>query len=72
MDDFISRLLDRAGDFLAARPGLLPLIGLALVLLNLLLQIVPGGGYWLVDSNLFLHVGLIVAVLGLLLIRPLG
>ncbi len=72
MDDFISRLLDKASDFLAARPGFLPLIGVGLISINLLLQFVPGGGYWLVDSNLFLHLGLIMAILGLLLIRPLG
>lgn len=66
----MNKLLDWMAEFFGKYPGLLPLIGLLLVILNLLLQFFPGN--WLVDSNLFLHVGIIVAVLGLLLIRPLG
>ncbi|GAB4158819.1 MAG: hypothetical protein Fur0021_29070 [Candidatus Promineifilaceae bacterium] len=69
---FINELLDKTSNFLAARPGLLPLIGVGLIALNLLLQIFPGPRVWLVDSNLFLHIGLLLALLGLLLIRPLG
>ena len=38
MDDFINRFVDNAADFLAKRPGLLPLVGLALIVLNFLLQ----------------------------------
>lgn len=72
MDDFINRFVDNAAEFLAKRPGLLPLIGLALVILNFLLQIFPGSGTWLVDTNFFLHLGLVLAIFGLLLIRPLG
>lgn len=71
-DKFISQLLDKTSNFLAARPGLLPLLGAALITLNLLLQIFPGNRYWIVDSNLFLHLGLLLALIGLLLIRPLG
>lgn len=72
MDDYIGRLLDRVSATLSRRPGLLPLIGMALIGLNFLLQLVPGPGAWVVDSNLFLHVGLIVGFLGFLLIRALG
>lgn len=72
MDDFINRFVDNAAEFLAKRPGLLPLIGLALVVLNFLLQIFPGSGNWIVDTNFFLHLGLVLAIFGLLLIRPLG
>lgn len=72
MDEFINHLLERASQFLGARPGLLPLVGLGLILVNLLLQVFPGAGVWLVDSHFFLHLGLILAVLGLLLIKPLG
>ena len=71
-DKFINQLLDKTSNFLAARPGLLPLLGAALITLNLLLQIFPGNRYWIVDSNLFLHLGLLLALIGLLLIRPLG
>ena len=69
---FINELLDKTSNFLAARPGLLPLIGIGLIAFNLLLQIFPGPRFWLVDSNLFLHMGLLLALIGLLLVRPLG
>jgi hypothetical protein len=72
MDDFMNNLLDRASDSLARKPGMLPLLGIGLVLFNFLLQIFPGPGSWLVDSNLFLHLGLIVGLLGLMLVRALG
>jgi hypothetical protein len=60
-----STFLDRASEFLAARKGLLPLLGIALVVLNLIFQIVPAG--WLTTSNLFLHLGIILALIGILL-----
>jgi len=60
-----STFLDRASEFIAARKGLLPLIGIALVIVNLLFQIFPAG--WITTSNLFLHLGIILAVLGFLL-----
>jgi hypothetical protein len=62
----INRFLDYASDFLAARKGLLPLIGIVLVLVNAALQFIPGGG-WLTDSNLLLHLGVVLAILGMLL-----
>ena len=69
----MNNLVEKLNDFFATRPGLLPMIGIVLVLLNLLLQIFPGpGSGWLVDSNLFLHIGVIVSVVGILLIRALS
>ena len=65
----ISDFLDHASEFLAARKGLLPLIGIGLVLLNLVFQVLPAG--WISSSNLFLHLGIILAILGLLLARAL-
>lgn len=68
----MNQFLDWLGNFLEKRRGLLPLIGLGLIVLNLILQIVPGpGGGWIVDSNLFLHLGLVVSLIGILLIRVL-
>jgi hypothetical protein len=68
----MNQFLDWLGDFLGKRRGLLPLIGLGLIVLNLLLQIIPGpGSGWIVDGNLFLHLGLVVSLLGILLIRVL-
>ncbi len=66
----MNKLLDKAGEFLSQYPGLLPLVGVGLIVLNLLLQFFPGN--WISDSNLFLHIGLITAIIGLLMIRPLG
>ncbi|MBK8421826.1 hypothetical protein [Candidatus Villigracilis saccharophilus] len=62
----ISKLLDHLSEYLAHRKGLLPIIGLFLIVCNLLIQfIVPGS--FLADSNLFLHIGLIAAIFGLML-----
>lgn len=62
---WFSRQIDRLSDFLAPRKGLLPMIGIGLVLVNLALQIFPVG--WVSSSQLFLNLGAIVAVLGLML-----
>ncbi len=62
---WISRFVDKLSEFLAHRKGLLPLIGLLLIVLNLILQFLPP--MWLASSNLFLHIGLIIAILGLML-----
>jgi len=62
----MSKFLDRASEFLAHRKGLLPIIGLVLILVNLLIQFITPGSF-IASSNLFLHVGLIVAIFGLML-----
>lgn len=61
-----SLLLDRISEILADRKGILPLLGILLVVINAILQFVPGSG-WLVETNLLLHIGVIVAILGILL-----
>ena len=71
MDKFILNLLDKSADFMAERPGFLPIVGVVFILINLLLQIFPGSG-WVVESNLFLHIGLVIGIIGLLIIRALG
>lgn len=63
----MSKLLDLLSEFLAHRKGLLPLIGILLIGLNLLLQFIFVPDFWLVSSNLFLHIGLIIAIFGLML-----
>ena len=60
-----NRLLDKLSEYLAHRKGLLPLLGALLVLLNFGLQFLPLG--WLASSDLLLHLGVIVAILGFLL-----
>jgi hypothetical protein len=62
----MSRLVDWLSEFLARRKGLLPLIGIVLIVLNLIFQFVLPPG-WLVSSNLLLHLGLVVAILGLMI-----
>jgi len=62
---WFSRVLDQLSEFLASRKGLLPLIGIILVLTNLVLKFTITG--WLVDSDLFLHLGIVIALLGFLL-----
>jgi len=65
MVSWLSKLIDKLSDFLARRKGLLPLLGLLFIIANLILQFVFPG--WVASSNLLLHVGLIVAILGLML-----
>ena len=65
MVSWLSKLIDKLSDFLARRKGLLPLLGLLFIIANLILQFVFPG--WLASTNLLLHVGLIVAILGLML-----
>jgi hypothetical protein len=62
----MSKLLDFLSEFLAHRKGLLPLIGLLLVVVNLILQFIAPQT-WIADSNLCLHAGLIIAIFGLML-----
>jgi hypothetical protein len=70
MISWLSKLIDTLSEYLAHRKGLLPLVGLLLILVNLILQfLLPIG--WLRESNLFLHIGLIITVLGLMLTRAL-
>ncbi len=62
----ISKFLDFISEFLAHRKGLLPIIGIVFIVINLILQfIIPGT--LLATSNLIMHIGLIVAIFGLML-----
>ena len=61
----ISTFLDKLSEFLAPRKGLLPLLGVLLVLINYLLQFYPAAG-WVAETDLFLHLGILLAILGLL------
>jgi len=62
----MSKLLDFLSEFLAHRKGLLPLLGLVLIICNLIVQFIMPGSL-LATSNLLLHIGLIAAILGLML-----
>ena len=62
----MSKLLDVLSEFLAHRKGLLPLTGIAMILTNLAIQFVFPPG-WLVSTNILLHLGLVIAIFGLML-----
>ncbi len=62
----MSKFLDHMSEYLAHRKGLLPIIGLLLIFLNLLIQFVFPGSF-LATTNLFLHIGLMVSIFGLML-----
>jgi hypothetical protein len=62
---FFNTLLDRLSDFFAPRKGLLPLIGLGCIVINLIIRLFFPG--WLQQTDLFLHVGMIIAILGIML-----
>jgi hypothetical protein len=66
MITWLSKLIDKLSDFLAHRKGLLPLLGLLFIIANLILVILFPLG-WLAGTNLLLHIGLIIAILGLML-----
>jgi membrane-bound ClpP family serine protease len=67
---WLSGLIDKASEYFAHRKGLLPLIGMVLVLVNFLLPFFMASNF-LTVSNLFLHLGVIVAIFGFLLARSL-
>lgn len=64
---WLSRLVDRASDYFAHRKGLLPLIGILLVIINFILPFIFGLDNLITGSNLFLHLGVIVAIFGMML-----
>lgn len=66
MLNWLSKFLDRTSEFLAWRKGLLPIIGLVFILLNFFVQVFAYQT-WLAGSQLFLHLGIVVAIIGLML-----
>jgi hypothetical protein len=70
LETALSTLLDNMSEYFAARKGLLPLLGALLVLMNLLMEIIFPAAY-LTEIGLFLHLGIILAVFGLVLARAL-
>ena len=62
----LNKLLDHLSEFFAQRKGLLPLLGLLLILINLVISLVAPQS-WLATTNLLLQLGLILAIIGFLL-----
>ncbi len=63
----ISKLVDQASEYFSRRKGLLPLLGLLLILVNFLLASLLPAEWYIVRTNLMLHLGLVIAILGILL-----
>ena len=62
----LSELLDWFSEFLAYRKGLLPITGILLVVANYILRLFAATSF-LATTDLFLHLGVVVALLGVLL-----
>ena len=60
-----NQFLDELSNYLAHRKGLLPIIGVILVLVNIVLQFFPGLG-WLVSSQLLLNLGVLIGLIGMM------
>jgi hypothetical protein len=63
---WLSKLVDNASNYFARRKGLLPLLGILLVIINFILPFIFGLNV-ITGSNLFLHLGVIVAIFGMML-----
>ena len=61
-----SQLLDKLSDYFAHRKGLLPMLGVVLILLNWVMQFIPGM-YGFAATNTLLHFGTILAIVGIML-----
>lgn len=67
---WLSRFLDNLSEFLASRKGLIPILGLIFILINFLFLVFLDESF-LARTNLFLHLGVILGILGLMLARIL-
>ena len=68
IDRAFSKWLDRISDYIAAHRGLPILLGVALVVLNYILRVIPGTQLGFVEStDLLLHLAIVVGLLGVLL-----
>jgi len=63
---WLSKLVDASSNYFAHRKGLLPMIGIFLVIVNYILPFIFGLNP-ITESNLFLHLGVIVAIFGFML-----
>ncbi len=69
----LAKLVKATSDFLARAPGLLVVIGMGLIGLNFILQLLPAWPVigWMARTHLWLHVGLLLSLFGLLVARVL-
>jgi hypothetical protein len=67
----LSKLVDQASEYFAHRKGLLPLLGILMIFINFLLVSLLPAEWYIVRTNLALHLGLVTALFGLLLAKVL-
>ncbi|HNT75786.1 MAG TPA: hypothetical protein PKH77_12295 [Anaerolineae bacterium] len=69
MNDFLNKALKIVSGFLAERKGLPVLVGAGLMALSLLFNLLPPWPLikWLADTDLLLHLGGILGLLGILI-----
>jgi len=61
----LSKILSKLSTFFSNRKGLLIFIAIILVILNFILSLVSNN--WVTQSNLLLHLGIVIGFLGLLI-----
>jgi low affinity Fe/Cu permease len=66
MKEIFNRLLDRLSEYFARRKGLLLILGAIMVVLNWVIQFMPAAG-WLAKTDLLLHIGVLIAIFGVML-----
>jgi uncharacterized membrane protein YdjX (TVP38/TMEM64 family) len=68
LDALLSKILDGISDYVSAHRGVPVLLGVLLVVLNYILLIIPGVQLGFVETtNLLLHLGVIIGLIGVLL-----
>lgn len=65
MKSRLADLLDKISNFLSKRKGLLPLLGILLIVMNFIFSLLMTN--WFTQTNFLLHFGIIVAILGFML-----
>ncbi len=70
----MNEIIEKLNTYLSGRPGLVPLIGIGFIIFNFFLNLMlqssdRAAATWLIHSNFFLHIGLIISIVGLLIIR---
>ncbi len=63
--NYLSQLLSKIANFLSNRKGLLLFIAIGLIVLNFILELFLKN--WLTQVDLFLHLGVIIGLIGILL-----
>lgn len=63
---WLSKMVDNASNYFAHRKGLLPMVGIVLIVINFILPFLFGLNV-VTGSNLFLHLGVIIAIFGFML-----